>query len=44
VSDSLDEAKAAFRAAWKNPLSEAGADVICHPVLVKTGPCVPWRA
>jgi hypothetical protein len=29
VPDSLDEAKAAFRAAWERLLSDAGADVIC---------------
>jgi hypothetical protein len=29
VADSLDEAKAAFRAAWRRPLSEKGADEIC---------------
>jgi hypothetical protein len=28
VTDSLDEAKAAFRAAWQRPLS-GGVDVIC---------------
>jgi hypothetical protein len=26
MADSLDEAKAAFRAAWERPLSEGGAD------------------
>jgi hypothetical protein len=29
VADSLDEAKAAFRAAWQRPLSPRKADVIC---------------
>jgi hypothetical protein len=31
VADSLDKAKAAFRAAWERPLSRAGTDVICSP-------------
>jgi hypothetical protein len=29
AADSLDEAKAAFRAAWQRPLSVTGADEIC---------------
>jgi hypothetical protein len=29
VADSLDEAKAAFRAAWERPLSEREAEEIC---------------
>jgi hypothetical protein len=29
VADSLDEAKAAFRAAWKRPLSPEKADEKC---------------
>jgi len=29
LADSLDEAKAAFRAAWERPLSEGGAELIC---------------
>jgi hypothetical protein len=31
VADSLDEAKAAFRAAWQRPLSRAGTDKISSP-------------
>jgi hypothetical protein len=33
VADSLDEAKAAFRAAGERPLSEGGPDVIAQIVL-----------
>jgi hypothetical protein len=29
VADTLDEAKAAFRAAWERPLSQKQADEIC---------------